>query len=94
MGLAVDHGFLRELALEAGVRPMAPAGDVFYAGNSCIALHACVDGKKEFNWGIPADVLDLTTGTIIARNVTKLSVDMKFGETRWFKLQLPGGKNK
>lgn len=92
MGLGITHRFLRELALEAGLRPMAPAGDAFYAGNSCIALHACAAGKKEFNWGIPADVLDLTAGKIIARNVTKFTVDMKFGETRWFKLLIPGEK--
>ena len=41
---------------------------------------------KKLQWQEFADVFDLTTGKIIKRKCKELDVDMKYGETRWFRL--------
>jgi hypothetical protein len=40
-------------------------------------------------WDEPADVLDMTSGKIVARKVKTLALEMKFGETRWFRMLKP-----
>lgn len=92
VGLGVKPEFFRTLAQQAGITPFAPAGDVSYAGNGLIAIHAVEDGKKQLNWGVKADVLDITQNKVILRNAEKMELDMKFGETRWFKLLKPAKK--
>ncbi len=86
LGLAVEPEFIRQLAIEAGITPFAPAGEISYAGNGIIAIHAICDGMKKLQWHEFADVFDLTTGKIIKRKCKNLDVDMKYGETRWFRL--------
>ena len=99
LGLAIEPGFIRQLALEAGITPFAPLGEISYAGNGIIAIHATSDGEKTLQWHTPADVADLSTAKIIngksevkiiKRNCKSITVPMKYGETRWFKLLQPG----
>ena len=92
LGLAIQPGFIRQLAMEAGMTPFAPEGDVSYAGNGCIVIHAATPGDKKLQWGVRADVLDLTSGEIVQRGVSEMTVPMKFGETRWFRLLKPAAK--
>ncbi len=98
LGLAVDPGFFRQLALEAGIVPFAPLGEISYAGNGIIAIHATSDGEKTLQWAEPADVADLATAAIvngksevkiIKKNCQSITIAMKYGETRWFKLLKP-----
>lgn len=86
LGLAVKPGFIRQLAIEAGIKPFAPVGEISYAGNGIIAIHAVSDGVKKLQWQEFADVFDLSTNKIIKRKCTELDVNMKYGETRWFRL--------
>ncbi|MBE6399063.1 MAG: hypothetical protein E7041_02855 [Lentisphaerae bacterium] len=89
LGLAVKPEFIRTLAQEAGITPVAPVNEFANSGNGFIVIHAVCDGKKQLQWDEAADVLDLTTGKIIARKVKTLTVEMKFGETRWFRMLKP-----
>jgi len=93
LGLAVKPEFIRILAQEAGITPTAPVNEFSNSGNGFIVIHAVCDGKKQLQWDEAADVLDLTSGKIIARGVKTLTVEMKFGETRWFRMLKPA-KNK
>ncbi len=89
LGLAVEPGFIRQLAVEAGIKPFAPPGEISYAGNGIVAIHAVRDGVKKLQWQESADVFDLSTNKIIRRNSKEINVDMKYGETRWFRLLKP-----
>lgn len=89
VGFALSPELLRALAAEAGVKPVGPAGDVTYAGNGFVVIHATSSGIKRLDWDTPADVLDISSGNVIARNAVKLELEMKFGETRWFRLLKP-----
>ena len=92
LGMAVKPEFFRELAMECGLKPNAPAQDVSYFGNGYMVIHAVSSGKKVLTWERAADVIDLTSGKIIKRKAVNLTLDMKFGETRWFRLVKPEKK--
>jgi hypothetical protein len=79
--------FFGELAKEAGIIPVGPQDEITYFGNDFLVIHAVKPGKKQLNWGYDADLYDITADKIIARRVKTVTVDMKFGETRWFKLK-------
>ena len=86
LGLAVKPEFIRQLAIEGGIKPFAPVGEVSYAGNGIVAIHAISDGVKKLQWQEHADVFDLTKNQIIKRNVKEININMKFGQTAWFRL--------
>lgn len=84
-GLSVP--LLRYLAQQADITPIGPAQDVTYAGRGLIVFHAIRDGEKTLQWKDKKDVLDLTTGQIVARGATSLTFTIQTGQTRWFRLQ-------
>lgn len=86
LGLAVKPEFIRQLAIDSGIKPFAPVGEVSYAGNGIVAIHAISDGVKKLQWQENADVFDLTTNKIIKKNVKEINLDMKYGQTSWFRL--------
>ena len=79
--------FFRGIAKEAKVKPIGPAGDITYAGNGFLAIHAAKSGSKTLNLKSRGDLLDLATGKIVAKNVKSYTLNMKFGETRWFRVK-------
>ncbi len=83
-GLSVP--LVRYLAQQAGITPIGPAQDVTYAGRGMIVFHAIRDGQKTLQWADRKDVLDLTTGQIVARGATSLTFTIQAGESRWFRL--------
>jgi hypothetical protein len=85
---ALTPRFLRNLAAEAGVTPTGPEGDMTMAGNGLIVVHGKDnDAATPLRWQGKADLIDCTTGETIATNATSATVDVPFGETRWFRLQ-------
>jgi hypothetical protein len=86
LGLAVKPEFIRQLAIDSEIKPFAPAGEVSYAGNGVIAIHAISNGVKKLQWQENAHVFDLTKNKIIKRNVKELNLNMKYGQSAWFKL--------
>lgn len=82
---ALTAEFIRAVAGEAKIKPIGPLGDITYAGNGFLAIHAVKPGSKTLNLKAPADLLDITSNSIVARNVASYTLEMKFGETRWFR---------
>ena len=75
---------LRNLAAEARIIPVGPEGDATFSGNGIVTIHALSGGRKTLHWAEPSDVMDLTTGEIVARNVREWSLSMESRTTRWF----------
>lgn len=82
----ITPGFLRALANEAKIIPHGPEGDVTFAGNGFIGIHALSSGNKTLNWSETSDLLDLTSGDVAAKNTVSFSFNMQVGETRWFRV--------
>lgn len=91
-GLVFSPDFVRELAREAGIKPIGPAGDTTYSGSGYLVLHAHTPGIKTLSWTGKADLFDLTSGQIVACNTETFSMPMQFGETRWFCRLIPNSK--
>ena len=81
---AITPGFLRAVALEADIHPIGPEGDATYAGNGFLVIHATTTGEKKLHWQGKCNLLDLSSGKIIAKNTDSYTCVMNVGETRWF----------
>ena len=90
--MVMTGDLIRKLAIQAGIKPFAPAGDISAAGNGIMMLHARKDGEKTLQWQGKYDLRDLITGKIVIRKAEKFTFTMKSGETRWFKLQETTGE--
>ena len=77
--------FLNLIARQAGIKPVGPVGDATYAGNGFIAIHAMSDGTKTISWKSPSDLIEIATNKCVATNTTSFTLDMKTGETRFFR---------
>lgn len=75
---------LRSLAAEAKLTPIGPEDDVTYAGNGLLVIHALPPGDKTLRWQGPCDVVDLTQGETVARQVESITIRMHAQEARWF----------
>lgn len=76
--------FIRNLVKNANLVPVGPEGDATFAGNGIITIHALSPGEKTIHWTGKCDLLDLTTGTIVARDAESFSFTMDALTTRWF----------
>lgn len=86
---ALTPTFLRALAQDAGIEPIGPEGDVTYAGNGFLVLHALTSGEKTFRWKGHCDVYDLKTRTKVASNVEEFKFPIQALETAWFQRRKP-----
>jgi Concanavalin A-like lectin/glucanases superfamily len=78
---------VRNIIREADMKPIGPVNDVTYSGNGFITIHALFNGTKMLQWDKKCDLLDLSTGKIIGKNINSIKFDMLAGETRWFRKQ-------
>ena len=89
---ALTPELLRNLAAEAGVEPIGPAGDLVMAGNGVVVVHGMtLEPEKKLRLGGPATLVDATTGERIAADgeAGAVTVEVPFGETRWFRREAP-----
>ena len=84
---ALTPELIRNIIAEAGITPIGPCDDVTTAGNGFMTIHALYNGQKTLRWDKKCNLLDLTNGKIIAKNINSISFPMKAGETRWFRKQ-------
>jgi hypothetical protein len=61
-------------------------GDAVYANQNFVTIHGLHSGEKRIRLAQRADVEDLTTGQVIARDAHEITLRLKKGETRWFAL--------
>ena len=80
----MSSDFLRSLAADAGVWLYNDTDDVVYANSAFLVLHAATGGRKTVKFPRKADVADVFTGEILARNVTECAFDVKMLETKVF----------
>lgn len=76
--------FIRNLVKNANLVPVGPEGDATFSGNGIITIHALSPGEKTIHWTGKCDLLDLTKGTIVARDTESFSFTMDAFTTRWF----------
>ena len=62
------------------------SGDVVYASDKYIAIHAASDGIKRILYPYKAKLEDVFTGEILPGNETFVDVEMKLGETRMLRI--------
>ncbi len=77
---AIGSAGFRRLAEEAGVHCFAAAGDVLYASESLLVLHAADSGRREIRLPVTANVVDLVKGTEWT-SVARLAIQLEMAET-------------
>lgn len=87
--IALPGGFtptmMRKIADLAGIVPVGPEGDATYAGNGFLVIHSRTAGEKTLRWTGPSNLIDITTGTMVARNTEKYTFSMPALTTKWFR---------
>lgn len=81
--------FIHNLARAAKAWCVAPPGDAVYASQHFLtvhAMHALDQGRKRFTLAQPAKAIDLTSAKVVAEDTAVLDLQMRVGETRWFRL--------
>ena len=81
----ITPDFLNLAAREAGIHPVGPVGDATYAGNGFISIHAMSDGSKTIFWQKASDLIDIEGNKCVAENAISFTMEMKTGETRFFR---------
>lgn len=88
-GVGMNKFFLNALARRAGAWVAAPAGNAVYASQHFLTIHAMYPGEKQVQLLEPAKVTDMADGKLLSAKASTLTLDMKRGETRWFRLEKP-----
>ena len=83
----LESQFLNNLAREAGAWVAAPAGDAVFANQRIATIHAISSGKKQIELAAPSRVTDLTSGVVVSESSSRIEIEMKQGDTRWFWLE-------
>ncbi len=81
-------GILRNIFTEAGVHVYNHSGEAVYANSGFIGI-SCISGtggEKEICLPDRCDVFDAMTGDLLAKSVSRFTMEMKFKETRLLKL--------
>jgi len=76
--------FLRNLAAECGAHVWCKSGDVIYADNRFVALHATTKGQKRIMFPYKVDVVDLRTGERFGEGLDFIEFEAAKGETKIF----------
>jgi hypothetical protein len=86
-GVGLNAFFFNSLAREAGAWVAAPAGNVVYANQHFLTIHALYPGERNVHLLQPAKVTDLADGEVLTSRTQALQLNMQRGETRWFYLE-------
>jgi hypothetical protein len=81
---------LRNIAREAGVHIYTDNDDFMAANNWLLTVCAASDGPRTIRLPKNATVVDALTGETTAKDASQFEVDMKYGETRVWKLEREG----
>ena len=76
--------FLMQLLKESGVHLFSETGDPLEANDSLVVLHARTPGVKKIRLPRKADVLDVYSNRIIARNTDVFEFNAALHETKLF----------
>jgi len=85
--LAPETDMLRRLVCAAGGQVYCFDGDVVYASEKYVAIHAAKDGIKRISVPCKARLADAFTGETLPGNETFADVSMKTGETLLLEIQ-------
>ncbi len=76
---------LRKLADEAGITIAGPKNDATFTGNRMFVVQGMTTHSKTLRREEPADLVNLTTEEVVARNAASCEFDLPVGETSWFR---------
>ena len=80
----LDHSFLQDVARGAGVFFFSDAKDNVFASKDIVSIHAAGSGHKTIHLPKIADVVDIYSGEVVARQTDTFEFDMAPFETRIF----------
>ncbi|MBT3381486.1 MAG: hypothetical protein HN742_39205 [Lentisphaerae bacterium] len=75
---------LRDIARQAGCHIYCDADEIVYANQSFLAMHAAEQGERRFQLREPADIVDVFSGQILARDATHFIDAIDAFETRLY----------
>ncbi len=79
------NDLLASLAEYAGCHLYSLSGDVLYANEHCLALHAASPGRRRIRFKKPCSPWEVYEGHCYGRRVSEITVEMYPGETKmWF----------
>lgn len=82
----IDEEALRGRLVSAGAHVWLDTGDVVFAGRGYLTIHASKAGEKRIRLPEPCDVDEVFGAALPRRGVVEFSEDLRFGETRVFRL--------
>lgn len=80
--LILDGALLTDLAEWAGCHVFSRDGDVLYANDHFVAVHAKDDGKRTLHFPKPCSPFEVYEQKYYGHDVTEITVDMACGDTR------------
>jgi len=80
----LDHNFLQSVARSAGVFFFSDTNDNVLASKDIVSIHTAGGGHKTIHLPKVADVVDIYSGKVVARQTNSFQFDMKPFETRVF----------
>lgn len=83
----IDHATIRELARFAGAHIYCESGDVTYVGANYITFHASSSGLHTLYLKTPATVYEVYEKKIYGEDITELTFEAYFGETKMFRIE-------
>ncbi|MFZ4261095.1 hypothetical protein ACFRAE_03575 [Sphingobacterium sp. HJSM2_6] len=78
---------LAALRQSLGLHQYIQAGDVFYAGNGWLCLHATAGGEKTIHLPFKATIKDAISGTTVVQHSKEFKSYLKPGETKLWRIQ-------
>ena len=82
--LCLPHELLANMAVHAGVHRFSDPGDVVYANDRFLAIHARAGGARTIRLRAACDVIDALSGTVVARNADKFETNIGERHTALF----------
>jgi len=84
---ALPPAVIRNMAREAGVHVYTDNDDFMAANNWLLTICAASDGPRTIYLPSKATVVDALNGETVSRDATSFEADMRYGETRVWKLE-------
>lgn len=85
-GKSISHDTLRAFARFAGANIWCESGDVTYIGRNYVTFHASSAGRKTLHLPVPCEVWEVYENKCMGENVTDVSFEVYFGETKMFRI--------
>ena len=70
----------------AGANIWCESGDVTYIGRNYVTFHASSAGRKTLHLPVPCEVWEVYENKCMGENVTDVSFEVYFGETKMFRI--------